>query len=155
MGIFPTEKGIVLYNLQTLSILMVHKASDNNQSITRKTNKTFGRILVIETEEQGHVVRVGRTTTPRPMSETHVSFNTNARGIAQVDLYTLFRQLYLCIAAHGIMDILPGRTFRMLIAKASISFFSLGKHQRVAIAWPPPLEILHNKNDELLLYSVS
>lgn len=50
------------------------------------------------------------------------------------------------------MDVSPERPSHILTAIALSSIVNLAEHQRVETACPPPLKILHNKNDYPCLY---
>lgn len=73
---------------------MLHEASENNRTLTRRGKETDGSISAVETEEQEHIVRVTTATTLQPVFETPVLDNTNASGIVQIDLGRPFEQQY-------------------------------------------------------------
>lgn len=70
--IIPAKRKIVRYYSQPAPILMGYETSDDNRTITRKTNDSDGSILAVGTEKQEHVVREARAMTLQPMPETHV-----------------------------------------------------------------------------------
>lgn len=92
IGIFPTEGKIAPYNSQPVSILIVHEASDDNQTIKRTTDVTDSSVLTVETEEQRHVLSIAKETKLQPMSETPVLLNKSASGTAKIDFCTPFGQ---------------------------------------------------------------
>lgn len=62
------------------------------------------------------------------MFEVRFQVNIIEKEIVDVSWFTLFGQQYLCMAPQGIMDVIPGRTFRFLIASAWSFVVSLTKH---------------------------
>lgn len=89
-GIFPAKRRIDTYNSQPVLILLVHKMSVDNQTISRAENVADSSVLAAETGEQEHVVRIARSTTVQLISETSSVVNVNVSKIVQLDLYTPF-----------------------------------------------------------------
>lgn len=152
--IFSSNRKIVSCNSQPITILMVHEVSVYLRTTITSTNVANGSIFDVEAEELDHVVRVTKATTLQLMFATTVLVNTSTDGIVQIESYTPFEQQYLCMTACTIMDIVPGRPFRILTANASSSIIDLEKCRRVAIKRPSPLQIIQIKKGEPSLYSV-
>lgn len=87
----------------------------------------------MEIEEYKSGLPVARALILQQMSKVPALVNTYESGIAQVDFYTMVRQQYLYRVACGIMDVSPGRPFRILAANTTNSVINQAKHQRLEV----------------------
>lgn len=148
-GVFPSKRKIVTYNSPRVSLLLIHEALTDNQGFNDESeNGTYKGILVVEYVEREQSIRIARTIVLQPMSETAVLVVTNAKRLVEIESLPALLEKCPCTVARGLLGALPRHPFRVLAISTSNKDDTLVKLQRVAVAVPPPVEIVHSKSDE-------